>query len=465
MTSILPGSISYEKRPYNKASLPKTSKLLKTYCAKTVSTKPRRIAFLTILITLLSGCGLVAEIDSSQKVSPNAPIREGAPVREGADIHSPPNSQGLRQPLSGSDNVMDGATSLVSAGGVRAWLDKIVESKFNKLGEPATKIGVILKLYQADGVLFGITEKPELLAFEGVKPIARIPIVGFQPKSVVSFDPAYGLLAEYRQGKAQIIQLPEMERVAQLTRLKTRVNELALQSGSQALVIAGADSRVYRWRFGDAGNLERGKDLERFVAHSATVSTVAVHPYGRFFVSGDWQGRVIAWLGYDQDFFGGEYDRDLFGTRSLTDNPDRIVRSVSGNKRIAAIEFTDDGKYFWVITADGVVEYWAVRGFERLASAEVVRGPVEQFSTYGKNLVTYGRDSVLKKWKAIKELDKDEVLTVWKVKKVGEEKIRGIDSVLLRSEDKLVYTSGAGGLKELTMESKIDSDDESAEAE
>ena len=111
------------------------------------------------------------------------------------------------------------------------------------------------------------------------------------PISLAALGEKRPLLASYNSDGISITCITDCQRSWKLNRLKIRPTGLAFQGSDSALLIAGADGRVYRWRFMDEDTAtsvkEQEKILERYVAHQNIVSAVASHPFGRAFFTGD----------------------------------------------------------------------------------------------------------------------------------------------------------------------------------
>lgn len=191
----------------------------------------------------------------------------------------------------------------------------------------------------------------------------------------------------------------------QLNKLKIRLTSLDFSPDSESLLIGAADGHVYRWRYvleeKASSTSERDKALERYIGHSSIVGSVWFHPYGRVFFSGDWVGRVEAWLKYDADQFGGEYDLNLFGARFFSDTNKVRVRGSTGEQSpIDFITGTSDGQLFYLGTQAGTIELWTVRGFKRRATIQAHKGPLLSLaiSSNGKLVVSSGRDGKVALW-------------------------------------------------------------------
>lgn len=225
----------------------------------------------------------------------------------------------------------------------------------------------------------------------------------------VSFLPERRLLAAAHLGNVRIVDLDNGKVLWSLTRLKARITTLAFQSDARALIVGGADGRIYRWKFlqeVEATTVdEREKSLERYVAHSSVVSAIAPHPFGRAFFSGDWKGILFAWLPLDADGFSAEYAENLFGGRFFSAETTVVRGDRPLDAGIALIRMSGDGNRFVVGTQDGWIEVWRVKGFKKIARFQAHRGLVYALAvdTDGTRIVSVGRDGTMR-WN---QIDKD----------------------------------------------------------
>ncbi len=183
-----------------------------------------------------------------------------------------------------------------------------------------------------------------------------------------------------------------------LTRLKSRSTSLAFHDNDTAVLIGGADGRVYRWQFlkeSDALTIkEREKVLERYIAHQTMVSAVLSLHTGRAFFSADWDGALYGWLAYTADDQQGEYDKNLFGGRFFGDIGNYFRAARPTDRGITSLGLSSDGSHLVVGTDDGAVEVWKVRGFEMLARSSLHNGRVTgvALNSDGSQTLSVGRD-------------------------------------------------------------------------
>jgi WD40 repeat protein len=187
----------------------------------------------------------------------------------------------------------------------------------------------------------------------------------------------------------------------ELSRLKTRTTSLGFHEDDSAVIIGGADGRVYRWNFQREQEAEtqddRDRSLERYIAHQTVVSAVAPLHTGRAFFSADWDGQLYAWLAYTADDHQGSYDRNLFGGRFFGSLGTYMYASRAADRGITALSVSDNGQRLAVGTDDGYVEVWDVRGFEVAARTLTHVGRVisVSLSSDGSRVASLGRDGAI----------------------------------------------------------------------
>ncbi|MFN4895493.1 MAG: WD40 repeat domain-containing protein [Pseudomonadota bacterium] len=187
----------------------------------------------------------------------------------------------------------------------------------------------------------------------------------------------------------------------ELKKLKTRTTSLGFHEDDSALLIGGADGRVYRWLFQSEGQDlsadQRDRTLERYIAHQTLVSVVAPLHTGRAFFSADWDGQLYAWLAYTADDHRGSYDRTLFGGRFFGNLGNYMLASRPADRGITTLALSDNGQRLALGTDDGYVEVWEVRGFEMTARSLTHVGRVISVSLShdGSRVASLGRDGLI----------------------------------------------------------------------
>lgn len=223
----------------------------------------------------------------------------------------------------------------------------------------------------------------------------------------VALEPRMGRMALVHPARVAIIDLHTGEEAYGLDKLKVRVNSVAFEPMGDTIICGAADGRVYRWKFiHESGattsrSFERG--LERYIGHASVVSAVACHPQGRVFFSGDWKGKLNAWLGYDADAFGGEYDKNATRGRIFTAEVTRVRASGEVQGSIEKLLVSPDGELLYVVTDKGFLQVWRVRGFRRLVQVQAHDGLIYDaaLSPSGTSISTVGRDGFVREWKLL----------------------------------------------------------------
>lgn len=223
----------------------------------------------------------------------------------------------------------------------------------------------------------------------------------------VALHSGRGLIAAAYTGRLDLYSIESCMRLAILDRVKTRFASVQFDSAGRAMLAAGIDGKVYRWRF--AHQLEsrsvrdRQLSLERYFGHAASTSSLAVHPGGRVFFSGDTDGVIHAWRAYNADQFQGRYDQSEFGFKGHSKVALRGKGRLAVPDRIESIKLSDDGKRLLLAAQDGRVEVWKVRGFVREAAVEAHTGLIYDTAivpgTGGALFFTVGRDSFVRLWR------------------------------------------------------------------
>jgi WD40 repeat protein len=245
----------------------------------------------------------------------------------------------------------------------------------------------------------------------------------------------------------------------ELTRLKTRFTTLAFHEDDSALLIGGADGRVYRWRFliePIAQTIrERDQSLERYVAHQTSVSVVQPLSTGRAFFSADWDGMLYGWLVYTADDHEGSFDKNLFGGRFFGNAGSYISAGRAADRGITSMAISHDGRRLALGSDDGFVEIWEVRGFQMIARAQAHSGRVISIALNdaGSRVVSVGRDG---------KIQASEVLanpsfgiaaqaTMARLVPILSEEMKSARRVLFISSGNVLITTNAGQVGELSL--------------
>lgn len=280
-----------------------------------------------------------------------------------------------------------------------------------------------VNLSDEDPMFFSLDADGRLLLWSGaVGTTEAAPVAKLNKRpALFAIDPgrrffAYVAQAKAGKGEAQlkVRSLLAADDEFTLDRLLTRVTSIDFQPGEDAILIGGADARLYRWFFREPRRGEiteyYSRDLERYVGHAASVSAVAFHPLGRVFFSGDWTGSLTAWLTYESDQFQGEYDKDLFFRDFFTHQRTQKRARRSGISAIDHIVIPANGQRVYAAFDSGHIELWDVRGWHMLTEAKLHTGLMYSIasSSDGQKIVSCGRDGFLRVWQLFESRENSE---------------------------------------------------------
>jgi WD40 repeat protein len=278
------------------------------------------------------------------------------------------------------------------------------------------------------------------------------------PISLATLGERTSMIASYGTDGISVSCLVGCSQTWHLSRLKIKPTALAFQGNDSALLIAGADGRVYRWRFLAEKKAqtveEHEKILERYVAHQNIVSAVASHPFGRVFFSGDWNGALFGWLPYDADTHGGAYDRNLFGSRFYSDKVTLVQALRKADRGISAMTVSSSGERLGLGTEDGSVEVWEVKGFVHSAKESLHRGRVlsVSFDENARRIASVGRDMMV----SVATLERDPSFGIaaqakpWKLIQSTHQRIENAKDVLFLQNGNLIVTTSDGAVAEIS---------------
>ena len=254
-----------------------------------------------------------------------------------------------------------------------------------------------------------------------------------------------------------------------LSNIETRVQSMEFHPNGESLLIGGSDGQVYHWYFQEQKAQEeanifvsflnaKNKILERYYGHSAVVSSVAFHPYGKSFYSADWNGVLSAWRPYREDSAQGVYDRNKSPRAYFADSTNRVVASREGAEEIVALKFLFDGELLVLATGDGMIEGWKIRGFKKVFSTKAHKGVIFDLAVSNiksseamlceqepcvQEIATVGRDGFGKKWN-IKRKNSENSLEEYTIENASEQKYETPRKITFNLKKELVVVDAEG---------------------
>lgn len=282
------------------------------------------------------------------------------------------------------------------------------------------------------------------------------------PIQLAAFGAKHALVAWTTGFTVHVACLEGCSNQWQLDELKTRTTSLAFHEDDSALLIGGADGRVYRWRFTTvdtaASTKEKEKILERYIAHQTMISSVASLPTGRAFFSSDWDGMLYGWLAYTTDDQQGEYDKNLFGGRFFGNVGTYLRAARLPDRGITALTVSADGTRVAIGADDGFIEVWEVRGFEMIARAQAHTGRVTGISLNdnGTRVASVARDGHIVAY----EISPDPLYKIKpgamaaSVSPILNDVMKSVKGAYFLSSGDLIVTTTSGELGEVTLSVK-----------
>ena len=261
--------------------------------------------------------------------------------------------------------------------------------------------------HSGDPTTLAITAGGKVFGVLSDRTLSRVPKLNIgHAVQVFVGSPDGTLLAVGNSNQVEVWSLVTLKRIAVFDKIKARASALVFQVDNKALLIGGADGRIYRWRFGEPS--DEIKESDRYIGSPSVVSAIAFHPNSRLFFSGDWEGGLNAWLRYDSDRYQGAWDRDLLGGRFFTDQATRVnagravaaapVGAPASEPGIDFLRATKDGRFILLASQSGTFEWWSVRGLKKLTEFQAHRGPVfgVELTADEDRVVSLGRDGKAK---------------------------------------------------------------------
>jgi WD40 repeat protein len=244
----------------------------------------------------------------------------------------------------------------------------------------------------------------ELVVIEGDGTQFTVPHFVSAPYAA-AFSPANGLISFSNSQGISVFDGASGRLIAELTRIKARINALEFDRQGESLIIGASDSKVYRWKYNDRDPEKtlrvREQALERYVGHTAVISQVQYHPAGRVFFSADWVGQITAWVRYDADPFEGEYLENAVSGRPFTAEVQRAKAGFRMEGVVEKLRVTKSGELLVSASDKGDLTLTMVRGFRQLTSVSAHSGLIYDMdvSPDGETIITLGRDRKLRSWR------------------------------------------------------------------
>lgn len=256
-----------------------------------------------------------------------------------------------------------------------------------------------------------------------------------------------------------LIDLPSLQEEKRLERLPSDIQSLHVSPNDAIVLIGAGDGTVYRWSWEvsshPSARIAGRFDLERYFSHANIVSAVRFHPSGRVFFSGDWNGNIVATLGYEQDIHAGRFDRNIFGTGFFTEaTPSQNIGGGDGS-RVDHLLIDEEKKFLFAAFDSGVVVGWKLRGLKRITRFSPHRGVIREMtlSPSGTRVVTYGRDGRIVVSDILSEFDSALGTSSYRNRTTAEWEVDGVSAMDLLDENTLMVSTNEG-LRLISIESR-----------
>jgi WD40 repeat protein len=231
-------------------------------------------------------------------------------------------------------------------------------------------------------------------------------------KSVIALSPNFQYVAINRNRKTEVIEVFSKKKIIQTYAVRALVKDLKFESTSLSLLIASADSHVYRYKFLEASkcnSLKCQNFLERYTGHAGVVSVVSHLNNNPVFFSGDWEGRVIVWKFFDSELENSNFSANLFSNRFFSRNSNNVQFRKRDADAITIIEFNSSNNLVAIGFRSGFAEIWKIRGMEKLARFKAQNGAINSLSFSDNNLLFSTSDKTnLSIWLTNDILNKEE---------------------------------------------------------
>jgi WD40 repeat protein len=272
------------------------------------------------------------------------------------------------------------------------------------------------------------------------------------------------ILAIADLGKIWLVDLHTGSTLLDIASVRSRVLHMEFDHKNQALLIAAADSNVYRWLFVkqlDCRSLsECSRMLERYNGHATIVSKASFHPSDKVLFSVDWEGVCNVWKTYDSDQFSGEYDQNIFAQRFFSEKTISEKLKRADTKALKSMSISSDGNFLVLGSQEGILEIWKIRGLQKIVRIKAHQSAIEllDFSPEGHLVLSSDKNDfkiwslaeLLNKEKKDKEEPVEEVLKVSPLSQVNS--YGGVSASLFISSQDLFLGSREGKLFRINLQ-------------
>ena len=330
-----------------------------------------------------------------------------APLGGTMDRRSPSSSEKLEQEPSLQTSALNDGTNL------KASPDDVFSRHF-PLWNPAARYAVaspaapsseLPKEWKGiealpDGYAIGVSKHGRVLLLRAGSVVPQHLFAIPSTTSMVRVDPTGRVLAAVLPDRLALYALASGREVESTAAIATRLTDLTFDQSGRVLLCAGADGYVYGWDFERALNASGPwqKQLERY-APGDIPGGVAVHPQGRVFFVGTWNGGLAAFLRYGADAFGGKYD-EVTEPGAVLRAPTTVVKAAGPDDAVTQLRLAANGERLIVARQSGTLELWKVRGFQLQGAGSTHTGAIYDLSVSpdGRSIASIGRDGFLRSW-------------------------------------------------------------------
>lgn len=196
-------------------------------------------------------------------------------------------------------------------------------------------------------------------------------------KGVFAISNNWRFFAYHYRGKTSIFDLSTRKLIYTSRSVRAPVTFMSFESNNSALLVASADTHVYRFKFLEAKSCkgvvcERTK--QRYAGHATVVTVVKHLKNAPVFVSSDWEGRVIVWKFFDAEIAFNNANANLFSNRFFSKATNNVQFRKRDNDVVEKIEINSTASLIAVLLRSGFLEVWKIRGMEKVARFKALKG-------------------------------------------------------------------------------------------